>query len=197
MAPAIAHDSEPRGKEWPPRTPEQEARLRQMVLSHHSFIWRVVRRLGIPELDADDVTQEAFCVAGHRISDIEPGKERSFLYSAAVRVAANARRARRRRQNAYDGFERAPRDSVPQPDELNGQREARAALDEILESLPDDLREVLILHELEELGIQEAAELLNIPVGTVGSRLRRGREKFQAAVARRRAQAEFRTGAAK
>jgi RNA polymerase sigma-70 factor, ECF subfamily len=182
--------------EWPHRTPEEEARLRSLVLSNHPFIWRVVRRLGIPEADADDVTQEVFLVAAHRLSDIEDGKERSFLYSVAVRVAANARRAGRRRQSAYDRFEIAPREPVPLPDHLSDQRNAREMLDELLESLPDDLREVLVLHEIEEIGVAEAAQILNIPVGTVGSRLRRGREKFHAAVARKRAQAAFRTGAA-
>lgn len=184
------------GQKWPPRTAEEEARLRSLVGLNHPFIWRVVRRLGIPEADADDVTQEVFCVAAHRLSDIEEGKERSFLYSVAVRVSANARRAGRRRQNAYDNFEVAPRDSVPLPDNLSDQRQARGMLDEILESLPDDLREVLVLHEIEEVGVAEAAQILGIPVGTVGSRLRRGREKFHAAVARKRAQADFRTGAA-
>lgn len=194
---AAAYQPEPGAPgEWPERTPEEEARLRNLVLSNHPFIWRVVRRLGIPEADADDVTQEVFLVAAHRLSDIEDGKERSFLYSVAVRVAANARRAGRRRQSAYDRFEIAPREPVPLPDHLSEQRNAREMLDELLEQLPDDLREVLVLHEIEEIGVAEAAQILNIPVGTVGSRLRRGREKFHAAVARKRAQAAFRTGAA-
>jgi RNA polymerase sigma-70 factor (ECF subfamily) len=183
-------------REWPERTPAEESRLRSLVQMNHAFIWRVVRRLGIAESEADDVTQEVFCVAAHRLSDIEPNKERSFLYSVAVRVSANARRAGRRRQNAYDNFESAPREAVPLPDNLSDQKSARSLLDEILESLPEDLREVLVLHEIEEVGVAEVAEALGIPVGTVGSRLRRAREKFHAAVARKRAQADFRTGAA-
>lgn len=193
---AVAAAKERSAQEWPERTPAEEARLRSIVQMNHPFIWRVVRRLGIPESDADDVTQETFCIAAHRINDIEAGKERSFLYSVAVRVSANARRARRRRQNAYDNFEIAPRDAAPMPDNLSDQKNARSLLDEILESLPEDLREVLVLHEIEEVGVAELAEALGIPVGTVGSRLRRAREKFHAAVARKRAQADFRTGAA-
>jgi len=179
---------------WPERTPETEARLRVLVKENHPFIWRVVRRLGISVADADDVTQEVFLVAASRLSIIEVGKERSFLYSCAVRVAANARRAGRRRQNAYDGYETSPKDDVPRPDHLSEQKKARGMLDEILDSLPDDLRTVFVLHEIEEVGVADAAQILEIPVGTVGSRLRRGREKFHAAVARKRAQDEFRAG---
>lgn len=196
MAAAGAQERVTSKREWPPRTAEEETRLRSLVGQNHPFIWRVVRRLGITEADADDVTQEVFCVAASRLSDIEEGKERSFLYSVAVRVSANARRAGRRRQNAYDNFEVAPRDPVPLPDNLSDQRLAREMLDEILDTLPDDLREVLVLHEIEEIGVADAAKILGIPVGTVGSRLRRGREKFHAAVARKRAHADFRTGAA-
>jgi RNA polymerase sigma-70 factor, ECF subfamily len=179
----------------PARTPAEEARLRGMVRAHHSLIWRVVRRLGVTDADSDDAVQEVFWVAAGRLSDIEEGKERAFLYSTAARVAANVRRSGRRRQNAYDNFGEAPTEGVRQPDELSDQRRARAVLDEILDTLPDEMREVLVLFEMQELSIQEIAEALELPTGTVGSRLRRAREKFQAAVERRRVQAAFRRGA--
>lgn len=181
---------------WPARTREEEARLATMVQEHHALIWRVVRRVGIPEADADDVVQEAFLVAAQRLGSIDVGKERSFLYSCAVRVAANARRALRRRQNAYDGYQSAPREEVPLPDGLSDRKRACEILDEILDTMPEDLRQILILYELEGLGVREIGELLDIPVGTVGSRLRRAREKFEAAVARRKSKAAFRAGVA-
>lgn len=184
-----------KARTFPPRSPAQEKRLREMVAAHHGLIWRVVRRLGVSEADADDAAQEVFFVAASRLDDIETGKERAFLYSTAARVAANARRSLRRRRAAHDNYENAPRDVVPLPDALSDQRKAREVLDEILDALPDDMREVLVLFEMKELSIQEIAEALDMPLGTVGSRLRRAREKFQAAVERRRAMATFRTGA--
>ena len=192
---ALTEESGSKPRTFPPRSAAQERRLREMVTAHHGLIWRVVRRLGVSEADADDAAQEVFFVAASRLDDIETGKERAFLYSTAARVAANARRSLRRRRAAHDNYENAPRDVVPLPDALSDQRKAREVLDEILDALPDDMREVLVLFEMKELSIQEIAEALDMPLGTVGSRLRRAREKFQAAVERRRAMAAFRTGA--
>jgi RNA polymerase sigma-70 factor (ECF subfamily) len=61
--------------------------------------------------------------------------------------------------------------------------------------MPDDLREVFVLFEIEEISIQDIAVTLDIPIGTVGSRLRRARQAFQQAVTRHRARIGFRQGA--
>ena len=61
--------------------------------------------------------------------------------------------------------------------------------------MPDDLREVFVLFEIEEISIQDIATTLEIPIGTVGSRLRRARQAFQQAVTRHRARIGFRQGA--
>lgn len=177
-----------------PRSAADEARLRTLVRDHHALVFRAVRRLGVNEADADDATQEVFLVLANRLADIEAGKERSFLYSTAARVAANARRSVRRRVAAHDNLENAPRESQPLQDTLSDQRRAREVLDELLDSLPDDMREVLVLFELKELSVQEIAEVLDVPLGTVGSRLRRARERFQAGISRYRAQMNFRLG---
>ena len=63
-----------------------------------------------------------------------------------------------------------------------------------MSELADDLREVFVLFEIEELSIQEIAELLEIPLGTVGSRLRRARQAFNDKVSRYKTKAEFRQG---
>ena len=61
--------------------------------------------------------------------------------------------------------------------------------------MPDDLREVFVLFEIEEISIQDIAVTLEIPIGTVGSRLRRARQAFQQAVTRHRARIGFKQGA--
>jgi len=160
------------------------AKLRALREEHFEFLWRSLRRLGVPEADVDDAVQQVFLVAARR--EIQPGAERSFLFATALRVASHARRTLRRRRESGDEVPEQT-DATPSPEELLDQRRARALLDEVLESLALDVRAVFILFELEEMTVVEIAAMLDIPPGTASSRLRRGREQFQQAVARIRA----------
>jgi RNA polymerase sigma-70 factor, ECF subfamily len=76
------------------------------------------------------------------------------------------------------------RDAGPLADAQLERHEARAALEEVLDELEMDLRAVLVLFELEEMSTAEIAATLEIPMGTVSSRLRRAREEFQSAAKR-------------
>ena len=76
----------------------------------------------------------------------------------------------------------------PNAEQLLEHREARELLDRLLEGLEHDVRVVFVLHELEELSAREIATALAIPLGTVASRLRRGRERFARRLARYRMQ---------
>jgi RNA polymerase sigma-70 factor (ECF subfamily) len=89
----------------------------------------------------------------------------------------------------------APEEPSVSQDELSDQLRARALLDQVMADMPDDLREVFVLFEIEEISIQDIATTLEIPIGTVGSRLRRARQAFQQAVTRHRARIGFRHGA--
>ncbi|MBK8259194.1 MAG: sigma-70 family RNA polymerase sigma factor [Polyangiaceae bacterium] len=164
-------------------------KLRALQEEHFEFLWRSLRRLGVPEADVDDAVQQVFLVAARRV--IQPGSERSFLFATALRVASHARRTLRRRRESDEAVPEQT-DHTPSPEELLDQRRARALLDEVLEVLPMDVRAVFILFELEELTVVQIAKMLDIPVGTAASRLRRGREMFQEAVARVRSQTQRR-----
>lgn len=172
----------------PPRAPADAApaaRLRRMVDEHYAFLWRSLRRLGVPESGVEDAAQQVLFVAARRMEDVRAGAERAFLFGAAVRVASDARRAQRRRPEDASGAAIDEVPSVaPDPEQALGDREARRVLDEVLDALPEDLRVVLVLFELEELTTAETAEMLGIPIGTVASRLRRAREAFEEAAAR-------------
>lgn len=171
-------------------------RVHAMVREHHAFVWRSVRRLGVREAEVDDVAQQVFVIAARRLGDIPPGGERAFLFGAAMRAAANARRSEARRREADPGAEGAdePPDPAPGPEELVAARRRRALLDTILEALPLDLRAVLVLFEVEEMSTSEIALLLGIPTGTVASRLRRAREAFQSELRRVEARASVERG---
>jgi RNA polymerase sigma-70 factor (ECF subfamily) len=95
-----------------------------------------------------------------------------------VRVASHARRATQRRELGEQRWSSSPRESTPDPEQLTQQLQARALLDRVLDAMPQDLRAVFVLFELEELSIDQIAHLLVLPRGTVASRLRRAREVF-------------------
>jgi RNA polymerase sigma-70 factor (ECF subfamily) len=165
-------------------------RLTTLFHDHFDLVWRTVRRLGVPPEALDDATQEVFVIASRRLASIEHGKERAFLYGTAVRVASTARRTSSRRRQVQPPLaddERepaAPSDPAPAADELVDRKRARELLDQLVARLPDDTRPVFVLYELEGLTMEEIATCLEVPPGTVASRLRRAREVFQAAVAR-------------
>jgi RNA polymerase sigma-70 factor (ECF subfamily) len=117
-------------------------------------------------------------VATSRLNDIAPEREQSFIYATALRVASTARRNRTRRQKWVElGYEDSI-SSMPNADEDLERREALEFLDGVLRQLGDDLRQVFVLCDIEELTAHEASDLLQIPVGTVASRLRRARQLF-------------------
>ncbi|HEX4474851.1 MAG TPA: sigma-70 family RNA polymerase sigma factor [Polyangiaceae bacterium] len=161
-----------------------EERFRGLVGEHFDFIWRQLRRMGLSSADADDASQQVFMIAAQKLESIAVGSERSFLYGAALRVAANARRASRRARDNEAATERASFPAaVPEPDRRVELRRAWNLLDELLAELPEELARVLVLVEIEELGVAEVASLERIPTGTAASRLRRAREKFNALLA--------------
>lgn len=171
-------------------------RLASVVEQHADFVWRSLRRMGVTETQADDATQEVFIVTSQKLDRVEPGRERAFLYGVAMNVAAHARRSRARsREVAEEESTLVAVDKAPNPEMRLVDAEARALLDRVLETLPEELRAVFVLFELEELTMIDIARLLDVPAGTVASRLRRAREDFHAAAARVRAEAARTTGA--
>ena len=165
----------------PPRmSVRAQARLRQMVDAHFDFVWRSLRGLGVPAAGADDGAQQVFWIAAQKLEAITVGSERSFLFATARGIAANARRGRARSREVQDDDAIAVHtDSRPDPEQIAVSTQARALLDRFLEDLPDDLRTIFVLFELEGMSMAEIATLLELPSGTVASRLRRAREIFQ------------------
>jgi len=152
---------------------------------HVATLWRIVARMGVPSHQVDDVLQETFITAARRSADIERGRERAFLIATATRLCANYRqRAHVRREvsdgEALDGYA----SSEPDAEGLLIRKRLREQLDRALAGLSNDQRAVFVLYELEGFSMQEIADLLALPLGTVASRLGRARAKFAEAVAR-------------
>jgi len=183
----------------PPRPAAQgsAARLDQLLRSEFRIVWRAVRRFGVLEASADDAAQEVFIIAARRFEEIEIGHERRFLFGIAVRVASNFRRARAKRpEDADDDSLVGAASPVPDPAELLEQKRMRELLDWVLDTMAPDLRTAFVLFELEGFSAPEIGELLEIPTGTVASRLRRAREIFRDTVARLKADVRARGGKA-
>jgi len=164
----------------PPLSPSTQVttELRGLFDSYYARVWRLLRRLGVPAAQLDDAAQEVFWVAARRLGDINPGSEHAFLYGVAMRTALRFMR----RESSAPVCDADPlaqlEDAAPSPQDHVEQMQARRILDEVLRSMPIELRTVFVLYEIEELEITEIARIEGIPTGTVSSRLRRAREMF-------------------
>ncbi|MEO6602799.1 MAG: sigma-70 family RNA polymerase sigma factor [Polyangiaceae bacterium] len=170
---------------------EQQARLARLVTEQFAFVWRLLRRIGVPASDADDATQQVFIAVSQRIQDIREDAERAFLFSTALNVGARARRSRGRKREDFGVDLEQHVDPTPSQEELLDRQRTRELLDTLLEEMPVELRVVFVLYEIEQLTSVEIADIVAIPVGTVASRLRRAREDFAARVARVEARRNF------
>lgn len=178
----------PAGAEDPAR------RVRRIVDESYAFLWRSLRRLGVPEAGVEDAAQQVLVVLARKLDVVQDGAERAFLFGVAVRVAADVRRsARRRPEDASVDVDAMP-DHAPTPEDAAHASASRQVLDRALDELPIEQRTVLILFELEELTTAEVAEMLGIPHGTAASRLRLGRAAFKEAFARLSAEPGARSG---
>jgi len=159
--------------------PADRARLERMFSAHHVLVWRTLRRRGLDPDAAADATQQTFLVAAERLADINQDSERAFLVGTALRVALAWGRKTVRWQLDEDMDRRA----AAGRDQLDEQT-AIQLCDLALSKVDPELAEIFVLFELEDLTSPEIAALLEIPLGTVASRLRRAREQFRAVVGR-------------
>ena len=150
---------------------EPAARLARLIRKQFAFVWRLLRRIGVTESEADAAAQEVFTAAGRRIGDIRPGSERSFLLSTTLHVAARTRR--NREEHA------APlADNALALEDLDEQQQAREVLGALLEQMPLELRLVFVLREIEQFEHGEIADIVGIPASTVVTRLNEAQEDF-------------------
>jgi RNA polymerase sigma-70 factor (ECF subfamily) len=162
-----------------PAMAHPDDRLRACVGQYLGAVWRLLRRSGVPAADADDAAQQVFLVLARRMDDVLPGRELAFLLRTAVRVASQARRTHRRRPEVSDPSPETHPSSRPSPEHELVEREELAQLDAILGTLDESLRVVFVLYEIEEMTMAAIADVLGLPPGTVASRLRRARERFE------------------
>jgi RNA polymerase sigma-70 factor (ECF subfamily) len=139
--------------------------------------------------DADsaaDAAQDAFLSAFRNLKSFRGGSFKSWLFRIATNTCYDVLRARKRRPSSSldemldaedSSFE--PPDQGESPDEFTLRRELSAAIQHALTLLPADQRAVLVLCDVQEMSYGEAAEIVGANLGTVKSRLSRGRARLR------------------
>lgn len=179
----------PMVEESPRRVPAATAprTFDDIYAAHFADVWRSLIRLGVPPANLDDAAQDVFIVVHRRLAEFEGRSSlTTWLYGICLRVAKD----HRRRDSRKGGLEPLTptltaglADAGPGPQQATETAEAFHALRTILETLPDEQREVFVLAELEQLTAPEMAEILGIKLNTVYSRLRTARQSFEKALA--------------
>lgn len=176
-----------------PERPTIGMNLRDVYDTYLDFVWRALHRLGVPESDLPDATQDVFLVVHRRLDEFEGrAKLTTWLFRICARVASDRRRALRTRREVVDGDVIALKadERADTAAHLERKREL-LELEAILSELPDDQRLVFSLFELDGMTGEQIAELIDVPLGTVRSRLRLGRQAFEQALGRRAARKRF------
>jgi len=159
--------------------------------AHFDFVWRSLRRLGVPLSALDAAAQEVFVVALRRHDEFEGRSAiKTWLFGIAWNIARSLARSPSRREETLSEEITAARELDPQ--EAVARSEAIRTLYDLLDELDTDRRAVFVMAELEEMSAPEIAEITGIPLNTVYSRLRGARSDFDSALRRRRARDDWR-----
>ena len=165
---------------------------RQLYDSHFSFVWRNLRRLGVPDAIIEDAAQDVFLVVHRRWDSFDArwSSVETWLFGILMRVARNHRRSLRRRAWAIpstgDIIDVVPSPAAG-PADLVARREAGALLDRLLDSLDEEKRAIIVLVDVEQMSVPQAAESLEVNLNTAYWRLRTARTQLRKSLARIRA----------
>jgi RNA polymerase sigma-70 factor (ECF subfamily) len=151
----------------------------QIVLPHLDAAYNLARWLVRDPSLAEDVVQDAAVRALNYFSSYKGGDARSWLLRIVRNTAYTTMAACRQGVTASLDDDEHPAleiaDTADDPEAALGRVQSVARLDEALAALPPELRECLVLHELEELSYKQVAHITGVPIGTVMSRLWRAR----------------------
>jgi RNA polymerase sigma factor (sigma-70 family) len=153
-----------------------------MVLPHLDAAFNYARWLTRSHAEAEDVVQDACIRAMRYFSSLRDDDARAWLF-AIVRntwYSRVSRRANLMDASALDAVKDERPDQTLDPEERLLQQHTVALVRGALEQLPVDFREVIVLREIEGLSYKEIAAVVRVPIGTVMSRLARGRERLAA-----------------
>ena len=146
------------------------------------YVYRTLRRLGTAPSEVDDLAQEVFLALRRSWNEYDQQRPlRPYLFGISFRIASAYER-KRRREVAFGVVEIG--DVGPGPDDALQSKQARALVLAALERIPLPRRAVLVMHDIDDVSVGNVASVLDIPLFTVYSRLRKARRELEAAVRR-------------
>jgi RNA polymerase sigma factor (sigma-70 family) len=160
----------------------------EVVRDHSARVYRLAYRLTGNTHDAEDLTQEVFVRVFRSLSSYTPGTFEGWLHRITTNLFLDM--ARRRQRIRFEGLgeETAARlgDGGPSPAQAFDDRHLDTDIQAALKALAPEYRAAVILCDIEGLSYEEIAAALGIKLGTVRSRIHRGRAQLRAALEHRR-----------
>ncbi len=158
------------------RASEHQAAV-ELVDAYYKQIYLFIRRLGHSQNESEDLTQEVFTLAWRHIGQLRNDMAIStWLYRIAVNASRTARR--KRKGKVAETIENVPQSGEPDSNKAEEVEEIDL-LQKAVTNLPMKLRQVIVLHYMQQLSIAEAARAAQIREGTFKSRLNRALKKLR------------------
>jgi RNA polymerase sigma factor (sigma-70 family) len=174
--------SQPEPAEWTPPTWEQ------LVRDHGARVYRLAYRLTGNPHDAEDLTQDVFVRVFRSLHRFQPGTFEGWLHRITTNLFLDG--ARRRQKIRFDGLgegsDERLRSAWPNPSEQLADADLDHDVAAALSALPPEFRAAVVLCDIEGLSYEEISEVLDIKIGTVRSRIHRGRAQLRTSLAHRR-----------
>jgi len=166
---------------------DKQARFEETIMPHLDAAFNLARWLTRNEHDAQDVVQDAFLRAFKFFEGFHGGNSRSWLLSIVRHTTYTWLQKNRRPELAtvFDEEQHDVEDTASNPEVLLLKNADRQEIMKAVEELPVEFREAMILRELEGMSYREIADMTEVPVGTVMSRLARARKRLQQSLGQR------------
>nr|WP_268805572.1 RNA polymerase sigma factor SigE [Marinactinospora thermotolerans] len=168
----------------------------EVVRTHSARVYRLAYRLTGNQHDAEDLTQEVFIRVFRSLANYTPGTFEGWLHRITTNLFLDMarRRARIRFEGLADTADERMQGREPSPAQAYDDRHFDADIQTALDALPPEFRAPVVLCDIEGLSYEEIAATLGVKLGTVRSRIHRGRAQLRNALEHRRRQAAERDG---
>jgi RNA polymerase sigma-70 factor (ECF subfamily) len=152
----------------------------ELVRQHADRVYRLAYRLSGNQHDAEDLTQETFIRVFRSVKNYQPGTFEGWLHRITTNLFLDMvrRRGRVRMEALPDDYDRVPADE-PNPEEIYHESRLGPDLQAALDSLPPEFRAAVVLCDIEGLSYEEIGATLGVKLGTVRSRIHRGRQALR------------------